>query len=194
MEACVLSSRISLKARNVGLAAALTVTVSLAAACGSAPTEQTGGASASKAATATSAADLGGMDALIAEAKKEGELNVIALPHDWANYGEIISTFKAKYGIKINEENPDGSSSDVIAAVKSRKGQDRAPDVLDIGQTFALSGAAEGLFAPYKVATWDKLPDTMKDPNGLWYNDYGGYISIGCDAKAVGTCPKTFAD
>lgn len=134
------------------------------------------------------------MDALIAEAKKEGQLNVIALPHDWANYGEIISTFKAKYGIQINEENPDGSSSDEIAAVKSRKGQDRAPDVLDLGQTFALSGAAEGLFAPYKVASWDKLPDTMKDPNGLWYNDYGGYISIGCDAKAVGTCPKTFAD
>jgi ABC-type Fe3+ transport system, periplasmic component len=190
----VLSSRISLKARNVGLAAALTVTVSLAAACGSAPTEQTGTASASKAATATSAQDLGGMDALIAEAKKEGQLNVIALPHDWANYGELISTFKQKYGIQINEENPDGSSSDEITAVKTRKGQDRAPDVLDLGQTFALSGAAEGLFAPYKVATWDKLPDGLKDPNGLWYNDYGGYISIGCDANKVGTCPKTFAD
>ena len=190
----MLSSRISKKARNVGLATALTAMVSLAAACGSAPTEQSGTASASKAATATSAQDLGGMDALIAEAKKEGQLNVIALPHDWANYGELISTFKQKYGIQINEENPDGSSSDEITAVKTRKGQDRAPDVLDLGQTFALSGAAEGLFAPYKVAAWDKLPDGLKDPNGLWYNDYGGYISIGCDAKAVGTCPKTFAD
>ena len=30
---------------------------------------------------------------LIAAAKKEGQLNVIALPHSWANYGEIISTF-----------------------------------------------------------------------------------------------------
>jgi putative spermidine/putrescine transport system substrate-binding protein len=194
MEACVLSSRTTSGSRLLGLAATLSVAVSLTAACGSAPTEQADGAGASKAATATSAQDLGGMDALIAEAKKEGQLNVIALPHDWANYGELISTFQAKYGIKMNEENPDGSSSDEITAVKTRKGQDRAPDVLDLGQAFALSGAAEGLFAPYKVATWDKLPDTLKDPNGLWYNDYGGYISIGCDAKKVGTCPKTFAD
>ncbi|MEV5408555.1 extracellular solute-binding protein [Thermopolyspora sp. NPDC052614] len=190
----MLSSRITSGSRLLGLAATLTVAVSLTAACGSAPTEQAGTASASKAATATSAQDLGGMDALIAEAKKEGQLNVIALPPDWANYGELISTFKTKYGIKINEENPDGSSSDEITAVKTRKGQDRAPDVLDLGQAFALSGAAEGLFAPYKVATWDKLPAGLKDPNGNWYNDYGGYISIGCDAKAVGTCPKTFAD
>lgn len=190
----MLSSRTTSGSRLLGLAATLSVAVSLTAACGSAPTEQADGAGASKAATATSAQDLGGMDALIAEAKKEGQLNVIALPHDWANYGELISTFQAKYGIKMNEENPDGSSSDEITAVKTRKGQDRAPDVLDLGQAFALSGAAEGLFAPYKVATWDKLPDTLKDPNGLWYNDYGGYISIGCDAKKVGTCPKTFAD
>jgi putative spermidine/putrescine transport system substrate-binding protein len=30
---------------------------------------------------------------LVKRAKKEGQLNVIALPHDWANYGEIISAF-----------------------------------------------------------------------------------------------------
>ena len=50
---------------------------------------------------ATSAADFGGMDGLVAAAKKEGELNVIALPPDWANYGEIIKAFEDKYGIKV---------------------------------------------------------------------------------------------
>src|SRR2546430_5514576 len=48
---------------------------------------------------------------LIKRAKKEGQLNVIALPHDWANYGEIISTFKKKYGLKMDEANPNGSSA-----------------------------------------------------------------------------------
>ena len=108
--------------------------------------------------TATSAADLGGMDALVAAAKKEGQLNVIALPPDWANYGEIIEAFTAKYGIKINSENPDGSSADEINAVKTRKGQDRAPDVVDLGTAFALSGATENLFAPYKVADLGQHP------------------------------------
>ena len=46
-----------------------------------------------KAGEATSAEDFGGMDALVEAAKKEGKLNVIALPPDWANYGEIITAF-----------------------------------------------------------------------------------------------------
>src|ERR1700748_3746321 len=43
------------------------------------------------------------MKELVAEAKKEGKLNVIALPHDWANYGEQITTFKKKYGLSMDE-------------------------------------------------------------------------------------------
>ncbi|MFD0732526.1 ABC transporter substrate-binding protein [Planotetraspora mira] len=168
-----------------------------AAACGSAPKSDTttaSGGTGPSAATATSAADLGGLDKLVEAAKKEGQLNVITLPPDWANYGEIIQAFTTKYGIKVNSDNPDGSSQDEINAVKTLKGQDRAPDVLDLGAAFALSGAQEGLFANYKVQSWDKIPDGQKDTNGAWFYDYGGYVSIGCDAKKVTTCPATFAD
>jgi putative spermidine/putrescine transport system substrate-binding protein len=144
---------------------------------------------------AQSAADLGGMDALVAAAKKEGTLNLIAVPRTWAGYGAIIDAFTAKYGIKINSENPDGSSGDEINAIKSTKGQDSAPDVVDVGNSYALSGAQDGLYAPYKVATWADIPDAFKDAGGLWFSDYGGYISIGCNAaKAGGTCPKTIKD
>ena len=62
----------------------------------------------------TSAAAFGGTDALVAAAKTEGTLNVITLPPDWANYGEIMKAFTAKHGIKINSANPDGSSADEI--------------------------------------------------------------------------------
>src|SRR6185312_10438241 len=85
-------------------------------------------------AAATSAAAGGGMDALVAAAKQEGQLNVIALPPDWANYGAIIDWFKAKYGITVNSANPEGSSQDEINAVQQLGTQDRAPDVLDLGQ------------------------------------------------------------
>jgi len=78
--------------------------------------------------------------------------------------------------------------------VTSRKGQDRAPDVLDLGSSFALSAAQQGLLAPYKVAGFADIPEGQKDAQGRWFNDYGGYISIGCDAKRVKTCPTTFAD
>ncbi|MFB6715089.1 ABC transporter substrate-binding protein [Streptomyces sp. NPDC056237] len=171
------------------------VLTTLSAACGAAPdapTDAAGHKGSAKA--AESAAAFGGMKALVAAAEKEGRLNAIALPSDWANYGELIKTFEAKYKVRIKVENPDAASADEIAAVKSRKGQDRAPDVLDLGIAFARSGAEEGLFAPYKVEPWDKIPDGQKDADGRWYNDYGGYVSIGCDAKRIKVCPQTFAD
>ncbi|MEO6703406.1 MAG: ABC transporter substrate-binding protein, partial [Jatrophihabitantaceae bacterium] len=173
------------------IAASAAVSIALTG-CGSSKAKvSAGGSTAKDAKTATSAADLGGMDALVAAAKKEGTLNTIALPPTWANYGELISGFTAKYGIKINNVNPDGSSGDEITAIKTLKGQNRAPDVVDVGQSFALSGAASGLYAPYKVATWADIPDAQKDADGKWVNDYGGYISIGCDAKKVTSCPTS---
>ncbi|WP_151481014.1 ABC transporter substrate-binding protein [Streptomyces albicerus] len=163
-------------------------------ACGAAPDDASTTTDGKSAATATSAEAFGGMDALVKAAKKEGTLQAIALPRDWANYGALIDGFEKKYGIKIEVENPDGSSQDEINAVTSRKGQDRAPDVLDLGSSFALSAAQQGLLAPYKVEAFADIPEGQKDAQGRWYNDYGGYISIGCDAKRVKTCPATFAD
>jgi putative spermidine/putrescine transport system substrate-binding protein len=119
---------------------------------------------------------------------------VIALPPDWANYGEMLDTFSEKYQIEINSASPDGSSQDELNAVTSQKGQDRAPDVLDLGTAFAQQAAAQDLLAPYKVQTWDEIPEGQKDPDGLWFNDYGGYVSIGCNATVIATCPTSFAD
>ena len=134
------------------------------------------------------------MSGLIQAAKKEGTLNVITLPADWANYGNIIKDFSKKYGIKINSENPDGTSADEIEAVQSEKGQSRAPDVLDIGPSFALSAAGEGLLAPYKVESWNEIPSNAKAANGDWFSDYGGYVAIGYDSKVVKKPPTSFAD
>ncbi|MFJ5842108.1 ABC transporter substrate-binding protein [Streptomyces shenzhenensis] len=181
--------------RTAVLSGSLAVVAALAlSACGAAPDDASTTADGKNAATATSAADFGGMDALVEAAKKEGTLNAIALPRDWANYGALIDGFQKKYGIKIEVESPDGSSQDEINAVTSRKGQKRAPDVVDLGSSFALSAAEQGLLAPYKVASFADIPESQKDAQARWYNDYGGYVSIGCDAKRVKECPTTFKD
>jgi putative spermidine/putrescine transport system substrate-binding protein len=143
---------------------------------------------------ATSAAAFGGMAGLIKAAKKEGTLNVITLPADWANYGNIIKDFSKKYGIKINSENPDGTSQDEINAVTSEKGQSRAPDVLDMGTSFAITAASDGLLAPYKVASWNQIPSTAKASSGDWFDDYGGYVAIGYNSKVVKDPPTSFKD
>jgi putative spermidine/putrescine transport system substrate-binding protein len=143
------------------------------------------------AAAATSAEDFGGMEGLIAAAQAEGTLNVIALPPTWANYGQMIEDFEATYGITIDSAQPDASSQDEINAVNNLRGTDAAPDVLDLGQTVAFANT--DLYAPYKVAAWDDIPDELKHPDGLWVSDYTGFMSIGCDVGRV-ALPETVAD
>jgi putative spermidine/putrescine transport system substrate-binding protein len=136
----------------------------------------------------------GGMAKLIAGAKREGRLNVIALPADWANYGAIMSTFKSKYGIALTDAAPDDSSAEENQAIISLKGQSRAPDAVDVGPSFAQSGTKQGLYAPFKVSTWDTIPDNMKDPNGYWTADYYGVMSFGTNTNVVKNPPKTWDD
>ena len=172
-------------ARRSGVAILAAVTLIGIAAC-SPPTKTSDSTSSGgvKASTATSASALGGMTALVDAAKKEGTLNVIALPPDWANYGAIITGFQAKYpSIKITSDNPNGSSQDEVNAVQQLGASNRAPDVVDVGMAVALANTS--LFAPYKVATWNDILASQKEPTGLWFQDYGGYMSIGYDSSKV---------
>ena len=93
------------------------------------------------------------MSELVSEAKKEGHLNTIALPPDWANYGEIMSTFQKKYGIKVkNAATRTDSSAEENQAVVSLKGRlagtgrrRRRPGVRDPGRP---AGALRPLQGP----------------------------------------------
>jgi putative spermidine/putrescine transport system substrate-binding protein len=135
-----------------------------------------------------------GMADLVKAAKKEGKLNTIALPPDWANYGEALSTFQKKYGIKITNDNPDGSSAQENEAIRSLKGDSRAPDVVDVGVSFAIAGANEGLYAKYFNTNYKTIPRALKDTRGFWMGDYWGAISIGYNQNLVSTPPKTWKD
>jgi putative spermidine/putrescine transport system substrate-binding protein len=135
-----------------------------------------------------------GMALLIKNAKKEGKLNTIALPRDWANYGELMDTFTKKYGIKITNDNPDGSSAQENEAIRSLKGDSRAPDGVDVGVSFAIAGANEGLYAKYFSTNYKTIPRAMKDTRGFWMGDYWGAISIGYNGNLISNPPKTWKD
>lgn len=178
--------------RRLLLAASAVVMGSVAlAGCG---TSGADAGSVTKASEATSAAAFGGMSGLVAAAKQEGTLNVITLPADWANYGTIMKDFTQKYGIKIVSQNPDGTSQDEINAVEQLKGQSRAPDVLDMGTSFAIAADAKHLLAPYRVQSWNDIPANAKATDATWFDDYGGYVAIGYDPTKVTDPPTSFAD
>ena len=131
---------------------------------------------------------------LVAEAKKEGKVNVIALPHDWANYGESISTFKKKYGLAMDETNPGGTSAQENEAIRSLKGDSRAPDAVDVTVSLAVDATREGLYGKYFVSTFSTIPRAMKDTRGYWWGDYWGAVSIGYNQNLISNPPTSFKD
>ena len=132
----------------------------------------------------------GGMAALVAACQKEGQLNVIALPHYWANYSGMIEGFKKAYGVKIDEADPEAGSQDEIDAALRNKGTKRSPDVFDIGLSVAAKYAGTGTFAPYKVQKWNYLLGAAaKSPTGEFTPNYTGTMTIGYSGE-LGTITK----
>jgi putative spermidine/putrescine transport system substrate-binding protein len=148
--------------------------------------------------TATSAAAGGGMEALVAAAQAEGALHTIALPRDWCNYGEMLDTFSAKYGIALNELDPNAGSADELEAIRANQesGGPQAPDVVDVGVAFGPQAKEEGLITPYKVETWDTIQDVTgaKDADGYFYPDYGGVLTIQVNTDIISDVPADWAD
>ncbi len=137
-----------------------------------------------------------GLDRLVAAAKQEGQLTVIALPHDWCGYGAVINGFKQKYGLKVNELNPDAGSGDEIEAIKANKGNKgpQAPDVIDVGLPFGPAAKKDGLLQPYKVSTWSTIPNDAKEAGGYWYGDYYGVLAFQINTDIVKTLPRDWSD
>ena len=177
----------------------LAVFAFVVSACSSGGGGTTAPSTAASTAPSTAASDAASADpiaALVDAAKAEGKLTTIALPDDWCNYREVIDTFKSKYGLEVNELDPLAGSGDEIEAIKANKDNpgDQAPDVIDVGLAFGPSSKAEGLVAPYKVATWDSIPDSAKDPDGAWYGDYYGVLSFEVNTAVVANVPQDWLD
>jgi putative spermidine/putrescine transport system substrate-binding protein len=179
--------------RGLVAGAGLTALPALLAACGGGEEAGTGtGTAGGLTEPPANGADIN-IDDLIAAAKNEGAINTIALPPDWANYGEIMETFQSKYGLKLTNASPNASSAEENQAVQSLKGQSRAPDVLDVGPSFAVEGKEKGLYANYMNSYWDTIPDDLKDADGAWVGDYWGAVSLAANTK-VAPLPQTWAD
>ncbi|TPE52655.1 ABC transporter substrate-binding protein [Amaricoccus solimangrovi] len=133
---------------------------------------------------------------LVAAAKAEGQLTTIALPRDWCNYGAVIDGFKAKYGLTVNELNPDAGSADELEAIRANKDNKgpQAPDVIDVGFSFGPAAKEEGLLMPYKVSTWDTIPENVKDAEGYWYGDYYGVLSFAVNSDLMPDAPADWSD
>lgn len=133
----------------------------------------------------------GGMGRLVKACQKEGQLNVIALPHDWADYGTMLDGFKKTYGVKIDEANPEGNSQEEINAAETNKGTKRSPDVFDLNSGIAATYLGKGVFAPYKTKLWNYIDGAAAaSPSGEVTPNYVGTLTIGYNSSLLGTITK----
>ncbi len=184
------------KRKFMALISFMIITTSVLSACSSSAAPTAAANTQPAANTSNTSSGDSDMDKLIANAKAEGTLTTIALPHDWCNYGEMISGFKDKYGIEVNELNPDAGSGDEIEAIKANKDNKgpQAPDVIDVGFGFGPQVVSEELAMPYKVSTWESIPDSMKNVDGNWYGDYYGVLAFEINKDVVKNMPQDWSD
>ena len=153
------------RARAIGLIAVAGLLASACAPAASTPPSEAPAAPTDAAASPSGAASADPMADLIAAAQAEGALTAIALPDDWCNYGEVISRFEAKYGIDVNASTPWPAP-----ARRSRPSRQTwttpAPRTRTWSTSASRSASEQGPLQPYKVATWDTIPESAKGPDG----------------------------
>ena len=172
--------------RKLTMLAPMAVAAVALSACSTAAVGTTGATSASTTASTSAASACGTtVPEIAAAAKKEGAVDLIALPDTWANYGGILDAFRKKYGITATVANPDASSADEITAIKTLRGQPGMPEVVDVGASFTQQMIDDGYAQAYKPTTWNQIPDNLKDPAGHWVAAYYGVMSIGVNTTIV---------
>lgn len=109
------------------------------------------------------------------KAKEEGAISSVGMPDDWANWKGSWNTISETYSLE--HDDTDMSSAEELSMFENEKD---APtkDIGDVGQAFGKTAVEMGVVQPYKVSTWDSIPDWAKDPDGNWTISYTG--TVGC--------------
>ncbi len=137
----------------------------------------------------------------VAKAKEQAKtFATYGMPNDWANYGESIAAFCAKYGFECNPNRSlgeDMSSAEEIAAFDAEKNNPKAI-VADIGILFAGQAEAKGVLPEYLPPNAAKLPAIMKGKNGGWVATFVGVPGFVVNVDFLTSknipVPRTWAD
>ena len=144
-------------------------------------------AAASMAASRSKAASL---DDLVEAARREGAVNSVGMPDDWANWEATWKDITAQYGLV--HVDTDMSSAEELSKFAAERSSASA-DIGDVGFEFGAIAAQRGLAAAYKPSTWSQVPEWARDKDGLWMLAYTGTIAFAI-ASDVPNPPKTWAD
>jgi putative spermidine/putrescine transport system substrate-binding protein len=105
---------------------------------------------------------------------------------NYANWGGVTALYKKVAGVTVPPD-PKGSSV-ALAALEKEKEAPQA-DTAYYSGAIGFQAAEKGLHEPYKPAGWEKIPNALKDPNGLWWTVHTSAIAFVVNTKALGGAP-----
>ncbi len=133
------------------------------------------------------------INTLITNAKKEGKLQAIGIPPEWANYKEILANYASKYvQVQYQAEAEYSSAQELEVFTQSKK--HAHGDIGDVGIKFGPLAMQQGLITPYKQSTWADIPANLKDPNGYWCTEYWGTQALVVNTDLVKNVPTSFSE
>src|SRR5262249_31204580 len=144
--------------------------------------------------TLASAPALAADAALIAAAKKEGEVYWYSTQIISQLVRPVTAVFEKKYGIKVRSTRANATETAIKILNESKAGRTQS-DVFD-GTTTVVPLKKEGYVLKWLPDAAKDYPDDLKDPEGYWIAANLFIITPGFNTSLVprGTEPKTYAD
>ena len=133
------------------------------------------------------------MQTLITNAKKEGKLQAIGIPPEWADYADILAGYNAKYTPVQYKAEAEYSSAQELEVFKNSQHHPHG-DIADVGFKFGPQAIQQGLITPYKHSHWDDISANLKDSQGYWCTEYWGTQAFIINTDIVKNPPTSFKD
>ena len=114
-------------------------------------------------------------------------------PPEWADWGSQLKAIRSRLNIVVPPDNK--NSGQAIAALIAEKANPVA-DVTYLGGIAADPARDAGVLTPYKPKGWDKIPASLKDPEGHWFTIHSGTLGLFVNKAALGgkPVPQSWSD
>ena len=129
----------------------------------------------------------------IAPAQAEGKAVCYNCGIEWADWGSQLKAIQKQLNIQMPPDNKNSGQS--IAALIAEQKKPVA-DVVYLGGIASGAAKNSGVLQPYKPKGWEKIPASLKDPEGQWFSIHSGTLGFFVNTAALGKTPvpQSWAD
>ena len=123
--------------------------------------------------------------AAVAVAQEKVVIQYDCIPN-YANWGGVTALYQKLTGVTVP---PDPKGSSVAMAALEKEKENPQADTVYYSGAIGFQASRKGLHEPYKPKGWEKIPASLKDPNGLWWTVHTSSIAFIINTKALDGAP-----